>query len=224
MKQEKFKLILEPNNNDVLCGRGSITYLHPGNKQFRSIVSRNKKYYNQSENGVKTIIARSIVSFIQNRSPQGRFLAQTKQKKMWSEITFDAAVQKTQQALREKSKWTKSDSKLLKETVDEESGDMRNEDLDPLYSGRFITNPKSRVLSEEEKQDLHYCELSHIFDMSRISPREDYIDELIVDIFHNSSGTDTGSNQNEKTNISNCCAAGKESEASTRIELYKNDS
>jgi len=197
IKQDKLSLSLEPNENDVLCGRGSITYLHPGNKQFRSIVSMNKNYYNETENGIKTVIARGIVSFIQNRSPPGRFLTQTKQTKKWSEISFDAAVQKTQQALREKTKWVKSDSKLLKQTLDEQSSYTKNEDLDPISLPRYASNPEStkRALSKEEK-DLNSCEPSHLFDSLKISPREDYIDELIVDIFREPSGTDTGPKQN----------------------------
>ena len=106
---KNIKKVVTPNENDVLCGRGSRSYFHPGNKLFRTIVGHRKSSYNDSGNKFKPAIAADIIHFIQSQTPSGRFLSEDKETKLWYEIPFNAAVQKTQQALREKTKWTKND-------------------------------------------------------------------------------------------------------------------
>jgi len=106
------KAVIDPNENDVLCGRGTRAYRHPGNKKFRSIVAKNKLTYNKSENSVKPIIAKGIVTYIETRVPSGRYLIQDQERTGWYKISHAAAVQKTQQALREKAKWVKNDSQF----------------------------------------------------------------------------------------------------------------
>lgn len=108
------KIVLRPNNNDVLCGRGSRSYCHPGNIQFRKIVSNHKHRYNTSDNKFKPFIAEGIVNLLKRRSPPGRYLSEDKERRIWIEINHNAAVQKTQQALREKTKWAKNDSESKK--------------------------------------------------------------------------------------------------------------
>lgn len=111
--------VVTPNENDVLCGRGSRSYFHPGNKLFRTIVGHRKSTYNDSGNKFKPAIAAEVIHFIQSQTPSGRFLSEDKVTKLWYEIPFNAAVQKTQQALREKTKWTKNDKecKFIEEVV-----------------------------------------------------------------------------------------------------------
>lgn len=97
------KEVKSPGINDVLCGRGCAIHSYPGNQQFRAIVAFHKPAYKAIENSLKTVIAREVVSFISNQSPPGRFLSPEKSKGVWYEIPHDMAIQKTQQALREKS-------------------------------------------------------------------------------------------------------------------------
>jgi hypothetical protein len=150
-----------PNENDVLCGRGSSTYVHPGNKQFRSIVARNKNTYNKSENSIKPIIAKGIVTFIRKRDPPGRFLIQDKESDNWYEISHLAAIQKTQQALREKTKWIKNDSKVaILESV------QIDEDKTFSSSGAKCTKDKSLKLENVGGNDdnaLHNCSQTNLF-------------------------------------------------------------
>ena len=108
------KVVLRPNNNDVLCGRGSRSYCHSGNIQFRKIVSNHKHRYNTSDNKLKPFIAEGIVNLLKRSSPPGRYLSEDKERRIWYEISHNTAVQKTQQALREKTKWTKNDSQTKK--------------------------------------------------------------------------------------------------------------
>mmetsp|Transcript_10826 Transcript_10826/g.10330 ORF Transcript_10826/g.10330 Transcript_10826/m.10330 type:complete len:334 (-) Transcript_10826:138-1139(-) len=107
------KVVLRPSNNDVLCGRGSRSYCHPGNIQFRTVVANHKRRYNMSDNKFKPFIAEGIVTLLNRRNPPGRYLSQDKERRIWYEIPHNAAVQKTQQALREKTKWAKNDSQIV---------------------------------------------------------------------------------------------------------------
>ena len=106
---DKKKPVTTPNENDVLCGRGSGPYSHDGNKQFREIVTEHKSMYNLVDNSLKTFIAKEVVRFVRTQNPAGRFLSKSNDDGKWYEVPDDIAVQKTKQALREKEKWSKCD-------------------------------------------------------------------------------------------------------------------
>ncbi|KAL9186379.1 hypothetical protein ACHAXT_005617 [Thalassiosira profunda] len=81
------------SQNDVLCGRGSSVQCHAGNERYRSIVNDRKAEYLLARKGrEKTQIAAQVV---QAESPQGG---------VFCEIDDEAAIQKTKQALREKTR------------------------------------------------------------------------------------------------------------------------
>ena len=88
--------------NDVMCGRGAGTNLHPGNKRFRQIVESRKVDYNVKFDKIrKPLIAWEIVRDIRGQSPPGRFLQKDKKTGKWNDVGDDKAHIKTVQALRE---------------------------------------------------------------------------------------------------------------------------
>ena len=92
---------IEPNDNDVLSGRGGLTNHHPGNKRYRKWVELHKDKYRQGSMNDKTKIAKQIIQLVRNQSPPGRFLKRDDKNKPWFELTEEKAERKTKQALRE---------------------------------------------------------------------------------------------------------------------------
>ncbi|KAL3761641.1 hypothetical protein ACHAWU_000128 [Discostella pseudostelligera] len=87
--------------NDVLCGRGGGTNVHPGNRRFRDLVNANRRAYLKAKKNDKPTISRSIVRGI--RQMNGRFLKKDEKKDLWFEIGDDCAREKTSQALRQRA-------------------------------------------------------------------------------------------------------------------------
>ena len=63
-----------PNSNDILCGRGSTSFNHPGNKKFRMKIAQTLDEYNNcgSRQG-RTYIIREIIRYVMVEQG-GRFL------------------------------------------------------------------------------------------------------------------------------------------------------
>merc|ERR1712028_52344 len=95
--------ITDPNENDVLCGRGGRINSHAGNVQFRDIIHSKKSEYldPSTKNFEKAHIAAGIVSGIRTMDPAGRFLKEDKGTGMWFDIGDAKAIKKAGQALRE---------------------------------------------------------------------------------------------------------------------------
>ncbi|KAL3807158.1 hypothetical protein ACHAXA_011359 [Cyclostephanos tholiformis] len=88
--------------DDVLCGRGGGTNVHPGNRRFRDLVNANRLAYLGARKNNKPDISRSIVRTI--RESNGRFLRRDgKRGYLWFEIGDDGAREKTSQALRQRA-------------------------------------------------------------------------------------------------------------------------
>lgn len=87
--------------NDVLCGRGGGTNVHPGNRRFRDLVNTNRRAYLMARKNDKPTISRSIVRAF--REINGRFLKKDDHKDLWFEIGDDCAREKTSQALRQRA-------------------------------------------------------------------------------------------------------------------------
>ena len=143
------KIVTCPNINDVLCGRGSGPYSHTGNKQFRDVVAEHKISYNTVDNHLKTLIAEEVVQFIQRQSPPGRFLS--KSGDTWYEVPHDVAVQKTKQALREKTKWAKNDEHIA--INDDASNSSANQSPKRRRRRRRRTNLSSSNPTDIETYD-----------------------------------------------------------------------
>ena len=95
--------ITDPNENDILCGRGGINSL--GNVQFRDIIHSQKSEYldPSTKRDEKAHIAAGIVNGIRTMDPAGRFLKEDKGTGMWFDIGDAKAITKTGHALREEA-------------------------------------------------------------------------------------------------------------------------
>jgi hypothetical protein len=95
--------IADPNENDVLCGRGGRINSHAGNVQFRDTIHSKKKEYlaPSTKKLEKAHIAAGIVNDIRTMDPPGRFLKEDKGTGLWFDIGDAKAIKKTGQALRE---------------------------------------------------------------------------------------------------------------------------
>ncbi|KAL3918256.1 MAG: hypothetical protein SGARI_007514, partial [Bacillariaceae sp.] len=95
--------IVDPNDNDVLCGRGGRINSHAGNVQFRDIIhSRKKEYLAPTTKKLeKAHIAAAVVNDIRGMDPPGRFLKEDRDTGLWFDIGDAKAIKKTGQALRE---------------------------------------------------------------------------------------------------------------------------
>ena len=93
------KNIKDPQDTDVLCGRGGAALRHPGNQTYRRLVHLNKGLYITCLKAEKLKISRSIVAAI--REQNGRFLERDTKSTTWYDIGDKKAMEKTSQALRE---------------------------------------------------------------------------------------------------------------------------
>jgi len=94
----------DPNENEVLCGRGRHINNHAGNVQFRNMIHSKKKEYllaPSTKKLEKAHIAASIVNDIRTMHPPGRFLMEERGTGMWFAIGVAKAMKKTGHALRE---------------------------------------------------------------------------------------------------------------------------
>ncbi|EJK68744.1 hypothetical protein THAOC_10051 [Thalassiosira oceanica] len=89
------------SRNDVLCGRGGGTNVHPGNRRFRDLINANRRAYLKARKNDKPNISRSIVRTV--REMNGRFLKKDDKLGLWFEIGDDGAREKTSQALRQRA-------------------------------------------------------------------------------------------------------------------------
>ena len=67
-------MLIQPNENDILLGRGGNNNKHVGNAQLRRLVQMHCGAYKKSNKKAKSAIAWELVKYIQNLSPPGRFL------------------------------------------------------------------------------------------------------------------------------------------------------
>jgi len=89
------------SRNDVLCGRGGGTNVHPGNRRFRDLINAHRRAYLKARKNDKPNISRSIVRTV--REMNGRFLKKDDKLGLWFEIGDDGAREKTSQALRQRA-------------------------------------------------------------------------------------------------------------------------
>ena len=91
--------ICEPNDNDVLFGRGGYTNNRPGNIHFRQEALRLRQWYEQSTKEEKYEISNLLLESVKSRG--GRFLEKGSDGK-WHEVIGNGARRKASQALRER--------------------------------------------------------------------------------------------------------------------------
>ncbi|CAB9510450.1 expressed unknown protein [Seminavis robusta] len=106
MKAER-TYIDEVQGIDILCGRGGRSNHHPGNKQYRQVVSEMKQYYRETEGkSGKTELSRAIVDHVCDDGQ--RFVKKDESVGRYYILSKAEARKKTSQALRETKslKWT----------------------------------------------------------------------------------------------------------------------
>lgn len=89
----------------VLAGRGGLTNQHPGNEWYRRLVRCSRGFYKSCPKHTKLLVAKAIVQSVHNN--KGRFLVLDKDNKLWHELDYKKAVDKSSQALRER--WENND-------------------------------------------------------------------------------------------------------------------
>ena len=104
VEPEKGGPIKEFNPNDVLTGRGSSVYSHPGNVLFRKLCLQKWKSCANSHKRSggkevsKKILMAEVVAFFRNMNPPGRFL--NEEMGHWIEIGDKKAIEKAVSLLR----------------------------------------------------------------------------------------------------------------------------
>jgi len=78
--------ITSPDPNDVLCGRGGGSQNHIGNKEYRAVISANKRRYIEASRRMKTLLVESIVKAVRMQNPPGRFLEKDSITGKWNDI------------------------------------------------------------------------------------------------------------------------------------------
>jgi len=87
--------ILEPQDLDVICGRGGKINAHEGNIRFRDIVSKFKKQYLEiKQKSEKCKFCMFVVREIRKSEPAVRFLNKNSKTKKWLEIGDEKAMKK----------------------------------------------------------------------------------------------------------------------------------
>jgi hypothetical protein len=103
LSSQQQQSIVQPHATDIVCGRGGSSSRHPGNIHLRELIAANKARYSSLTKKQKMMLARQIVDLIHGANPPGRFLARDTQTGYWCDIGLPRSLEKTSQALREKS-------------------------------------------------------------------------------------------------------------------------
>ena len=83
---KQFTDIINPQPNDIICGRGGKSNNHVGNTKWRKLVQENKELYISLPKREKMMVAIKIVKKIRNLIPLGRFLQKNEKTGKWDEI------------------------------------------------------------------------------------------------------------------------------------------
>lgn len=139
--------IAEPNENDVLCGRGNNSNRHPGNIHFRELIAANKVFYSTLTKKEKMLVARQIVDIIHHGTdPPGRFISRDTMSNdgLWYDIGLPRSLEKTSQALREKS----AAEKLLQHQQQHQS--EKDHTMSPVSSSFSADDRPSKEIETHE--------------------------------------------------------------------------
>jgi len=86
--------------NDVLCGRGKVSFTHSGNRRFRHIISQSvDEYKSATSKWEKSLVAAKLVNLIQ--ASGGRFLKQKRGDDAWYELSSSESKSKVSHAIRD---------------------------------------------------------------------------------------------------------------------------
>merc|ERR1711865_1157489 len=98
-------LIKDPNDNDVLGGRGSITQKWSGNKKYNRILhSKKTQYFSLTEENEKKGLIMEIVTQFRRMNPPGRFLKEIEGTGMWCDMGYSVFYVTIRRALKKQKK------------------------------------------------------------------------------------------------------------------------
>jgi len=90
--------------HDVVLGKGNGINSLPGNLKFRQLIQKYRTLYLETERMKKAAIAELVLNEIARLEPAGRFLEPLSGNERFKEVSRKRALEKTCQALREKTK------------------------------------------------------------------------------------------------------------------------
>lgn len=93
---------MRARSNDIVCGRGAPSNVHPGNKVFKTLVKEYEARYLLSQRSEKPRIAMELLDLVRSRGM--RFVRRQKVDRgqvVWVEISEERAYEKVCQSLRE---------------------------------------------------------------------------------------------------------------------------
>ena len=92
--------IAEPGPNDVLCGTGTVSNNHIGNRRFRMLLDEYRSRYLAATKLDKLWLAREVVVLWRKQTPPGRFLQQDPITKLLKDIGHQKACEKVAHSMR----------------------------------------------------------------------------------------------------------------------------
>ena len=102
-QEQQYQIVLSPNPNDVLIGRGVPYQNFNGNKQWNQLIYENLNRYSVGKQFEKTCISMEMVKTIQQKY-NGRFLQRSE--KGWTILKDSTAREKAASAFRTRSRPT----------------------------------------------------------------------------------------------------------------------
>ena len=170
-RPEAVNTTLTIRSNDVLCGRGKISFNHSGNRRFRHIISQSSDEYKAAgSKWEKSLVAAKLVSVI--HSTGGRFLKQKKSNEdEWYELSSSECKSKVSHAIRDAIAATRqsrrpslegpssspsspsaspTSTKPVKK-IETSSTDKASEEPKPLFRGTWSSNSLVSLTDDSEK-------------------------------------------------------------------------
>jgi len=161
----KSNLILKPNPNDVLFGRGGPSYRHSGNLRFRQLIEENRDAYTDAiDSEERKEIFQQIVEIIKNMVPSGRFLHYDQTTGSWYKATCSDINQKISQSFRNKARVVKDPTNSFVRKPSNHkafAGSARGSIIRKDFSSRLNTNVNSRS-SEMDQENQSVPSLVHL--------------------------------------------------------------
>lgn len=166
----------QPKPNDVLLGRASHIYNHPGNIRYRSIIASNqRKYHSCTTRLDKMIFIRQITKDILEDGAVKFWKMNKKggEGKLWKEVDFRTVQDKVSHALRDGK--NTNDSQLP--FVDVIPSDYHK--MEPTRPNRFPSSASTAAATTMNKPPIKTSLLSHIDQVLRSRSRD--LNASIVD-------------------------------------------
>lgn len=162
---------VEPHPNDIKCGRGHGSNMHPGNKYYQQRVLEFENEYQESRgNYDKNRIAQTILDDIESRSPPGRFLelSHANGQEIWL-VMMDhgTVIKKIKQALRDVKKGSSSSKKSTKTSP---STPPPTSISPPRHTSTTIQSEESINYPEQVSQNYRHHENNDDNDNNEWSP------------------------------------------------------